>query len=86
MTRIRSRGYDWFGWLDAGSKDLEREAPRVKRMLAATALVFGLASRRLEITHDYCLNLWRSRPAIVVVLEEPSHTSLAGRIDAMFPF
>ncbi len=57
------------------------------RLLTVSFLVARLASRRLDISAQLCLDLWRHRPPIVMSLDEVRFaSSLRTRIDLMFPF
>ena len=61
---------------------------RIRNTLTIAALLARLAVRPVDLTAAACLMLWRSRPAIVVVMEDPdaAREDLVGRIHTMFPF
>lgn len=54
----------------------------------AWILSFRMVCLRLDVTVSECLEIWRNRPAIVVVLGEPSRhrRALIGRINQMYPY
>ena len=58
------------------------------QILMALFLLFRMACLRLDVSVEQCLEIWRSRPAIVVVFEERSQNrhALVGRINQMYPF
>ena len=51
-------------------------------------LSFRMLCLRLDVTVDQCLEIWRNRPAIVIVLDErvPHREALIGRINEMYPY
>lgn len=57
-------------------------------ILMAWILSMRMACLRLDITVTECLDIWRNRPAIVIILEESdrSRRALVGRINDMYPF
>lgn len=59
----------------------------VIRILAVSLLVIRLAFRRLDVSVELCLDLWRHRPPIVVSIDQvQSRWRLRDRVDLMFPF
>ena len=58
------------------------------RVIVAWILSFRMACLRLDLTVHQYLEIWRNRPAIVVILEdrERQHQALIGRINEMYPF
>jgi hypothetical protein len=58
------------------------------QVLMAGLLSLRIACLRLDVSVEQCLEIWRGRPAIVVVFEEQgeSRRALVGRINQMYPF
>lgn len=58
------------------------------QVLIAWILSFRMVCLRLDLTVYECLDLWRNRPAIVIMYESREHTrqALVGRINQMYPF
>lgn len=58
------------------------------KFLIGTFLMIRLACRQLEIDWALCLELWKNRPVIEVVHEDPAirKQRLYKRIDTVFPF
>ena len=54
----------------------------------AWILSFRMVCLRLDLTVHQYLEIWRNRPAIMVILEdrERQHQALIGRINEMYPF
>ena len=57
-------------------------------VLIAWILSFRMVCLRLDVTVDQCLEIWRNRPAIVIMLDERDRYrhALIGRINEMYPF
>lgn len=59
----------------------------VIRILTVSFIVARLACRRLDVSAELCLDLWRHRPPIVVSIDQAQlGWRLRDRIDLMFPF
>ncbi len=58
------------------------------RLVAGAYLMARLACRMLEVDWELCLALWRARPVIEVILEDPAsrRQSLIERINTVYPF
>ncbi len=58
------------------------------RYLAGAFLMTRLACQRLEVSWDLCLQIWLTRPAIEIVLEDPSarRRELVRHINEVYPF
>ena len=58
------------------------------KILASTFLMIKLVCQRLDVDWELALALWRNRPAIEIVQEDPAarRQALHARIDAAFPF
>ena len=56
--------------------------------LMAWALSFRMVCTRLDLTVQECLDAWRNRTPIVVIVEEreDSRQALVCRINEMYPF
>lgn len=56
--------------------------------LMVWVLSFRMVCMRLDLTVQECLDVWRNRTPIVVILEEreASRQALVGRINEMYPF
>ena len=56
--------------------------------LMALFLLLRMACLRLDVSVEQCFEIWRSRPAIVVVFQDRSQNrhALVGRINRMYPF
>lgn len=54
----------------------------------AGLLSLRMACLRLDVSVEQCLEIWRQRPAVVVVFEErdQGRRELVGRINQMYPF
>lgn len=57
-------------------------------VLMAWILSFRMVCLRLDVTLNECLEIWRNRPAIVIILDERDRhcQTLIGRINKMFPY
>ena len=58
------------------------------RLILTWILSIKIACLRLDVSVHECLDIWRNRPAIVILLEEHdrSRQALVGRINHMYPF
>lgn len=58
------------------------------KFLVGTFLTLRLTCQRLDIDWGLCLEVWKNRPVIEVVLQDPAawRQRLYERIDAVFPF
>ncbi len=57
----------------------------VLKVLACVLLMVRVACQRLEVDLELCFRLWRTRPAIEVVLEDPGEAKrqLTARIESL---
>ncbi|MDP6777284.1 MAG: hypothetical protein QGI83_11025 [Candidatus Latescibacteria bacterium] len=55
------------------------------KLVACALLMVRMACQRLEIDLELCFQLWRSRPVIEVVLEDPEggRRQLEARIESL---
>ena len=58
------------------------------KILTPVFLMARLAFRSLDVDWDLCLRLWRSRPVIEAILEDPvsRRDGLIQRLNVMYPF
>ena len=57
-------------------------------VLMAWILSFRMVCLRLDVTLNECLEIWRNRPEIVIILDERDRhrLTLIGRINEMYPY